>query len=235
MTEWKQGLSRRAALTGLGASFWAGRAAGQAPGYDYLFLDLAGAPRAQFVSHLRATARPRVQTAGGEVLGLFNPQLGWSSTEAAVLVRWTAPTAGRGAALETITRAPQVASFRAESLTPTVRPAASDRPAAGGIYVHRWFEVLSPNVAEFAELSVQGWRDFETRFEAKVFGLFQAPRTAEDERKGVTRLLLLTRYASHGVWEASRDPTTEAMQTFQRRQQLTRGSRGASSLLADLG
>ena len=40
------------------------------------------------------------------------------------------------------------------------------------------------------------------------------------------------RYASHGVWEASRDPTTDAMKSFQRRAQLTLSSRGCSTLLA---
>jgi len=42
---------------------------------------------------------------------------------------------------------------------------------------------------------------------------------------------LITRYADHGVWEASRDPTSEAMQIFARRQQLTRRSWAASTLL----
>jgi hypothetical protein len=101
--------------------------------------------------------------------------------------------------------------------------------------VHRWFDVATASVAEFVDLSGQGWRDFESRFATKIFGLFRAPRTAQDEQRGLTRLLLLTRYASHGVWEESRDPSTEAMGIFQRRQQLTKGSRAASSLLADLG
>ena len=33
-------------------------------------------------------------------------------------------------------------------------------------------------------------------------------------RPASSRLLLITRYGDHGVWEASRDPTTEAMQIF---------------------
>jgi hypothetical protein len=43
--------------------------------------------------------------------------------------------------------------------------------------------------------------------------------------------LLVTRYASHGVWEDSRDPSTTAMQTFARRAMLTLSTRAASTLL----
>ena len=82
---------------------------------------------------------------------------------------------------------------------------------------------------EFVELSTQGWRDFEVRFDASIYGLFEAGRTPDDLDLGVLRLLLITRYGDHGVWEASRDPTSEAMQAFARRQALTRYSIAASS------
>lgn len=236
----RSGPHRRRMLTaasGAAVLTVAGRAAAQpAPAaYDYLFLELgSGAARGPFVEALKTLARPRLEAAGGEVVGLFNPQLGWSSTEAAVLVRWRASGGDRAAALASITGAPQVTASRADRLTPTQRPALTDKPAAGGIYVHRWFEVPSASVAEFVTLSGEGWRDFEARFATKIFGLFTAARSAEDERRGLTRLLLITRYASHGVWEESRDPTTEAMATFRRRQQLTRSSKAGSSLLAEL-
>jgi hypothetical protein len=88
------------------------------------------------------------------------------------------------------------------------------------------------DVSEFIALSAQAWPSFETQFEAKIFGLFQADRTADDMAKGQVRLLLLTRYKDHGVWEASRDPTSDAMQIFARRQAITRWTRGCSTLLA---
>jgi hypothetical protein len=226
---------RRDVLTALGAStLVTTKSQAQSPvGYDYLFLDLSAGPRPAFVSHLKTVVKPLLDRAGGEVLGLFTPQLGWASTESALLIRWRGAMTGRAEALAAISRAPQVGSSRTDGLTPTLRPAASDRPGAGGIYVHRWFEVNSGSVAQFIELSGQGWKDFESRFATKIFGLFQTPRSAEDQRHGVTRLLLLTRYDSHAVWEASRDPTTEGMTIFQRRQQLTRGSKAASSLWTD--
>ncbi len=43
----------------------------------------------------------------------------------------------------------------------------------------------------------------------------------------------MTRYKDHGVWEASRDPTTEGMKTLMRRQAITRVTWAASTLLAE--
>jgi hypothetical protein len=122
---------------------------------------------------------------------------------------------------------------RAE-LKPTERPGPTDRPQPGGIYVHRWFVVESRSVPEFLALSVEGWRDFEVRFDTKIFGLFTAERSANDRQSGVTRLLLITRYGSHGVWEASRDPSTAAMAAFAKRQALTRDSWAASTLFVPI-
>jgi hypothetical protein len=99
------------------------------------------------------------------------------------------------------------------------------------VYVHRWFAVEAGAEDEFVQLSSQGWAHFETLFDARIFGLFRAETSEADRADGVTRLLLVTRYGDHGVWEASRDPTTEAMQIFIRRQQLTRRSWAASTRL----
>src|SRR5436189_2357249 len=122
--------------------------------------------------------------------------------------------------------APQVADVKTGWLTPTARPRTPDRLIPSGIYVHRWFEIKPSDREEFVRLSVEGWADFEKRFDAKIFGLLTAAAGPN------LRLLLLTRYGSHAVWEASRDPTTEGMRAFQRRAQLTLSSRGCSTLLA---
>jgi hypothetical protein len=106
-----------------------------------------------------------------------------------------------------------------------VRPRPEDHLIPGGTYVHRWFEIKPSDREEFVRLSVEGWADFEKKFDAKIFGLLAAAAGPN------LRLLLLTRYGSHGVWEASRDPTTEGMRAFQRRGQLTLSSRGCSTLL----
>jgi hypothetical protein len=201
--------------------------------YDYLFLTLkrAATPHVALAAHLRDVARPALTAAGGEIVGQFAPQLGWANDEAAVLARWS----GAPADLTSILASDPVESARLDRLTPTLRPADSDRLADGGIYVHRWFEVEAGAVDEFVTLSGEGWARFETLFDARIFGLLRAEPTPRDSEAGVARLLLITRYGDHGVWEASRDPTTEAMQIFARRQQLTRRSWAASTRLIGAG
>ena len=176
-----------------------------AAGYEYLFLTLARGP----ASHQVLADRLR-EAAGVGWVGQFAAQLGWAGNEAAVLLR--------GATVDPNALGPPlVVSARRERLTPTIRPGDADLLAAGGIYVHRWFEVEADTVDEFVSLSGQGWERFETLFDARIFGLFRADASEADRAAGVERLLLITRYGDHGVWEASRDPTTEAMQIFARR------------------
>jgi hypothetical protein len=233
---------RRLWLAGAGAmlisAYGVGAASGRTPPakdrtrmYDYLFFDLApsaeGAPAAALAQAARAALPPT-----GEILGLFTPQLGWRARQAALLVRWAQGAAGREAALTALGASPGVAGVVHDRLEPTLRPAAGDRPPPGGIYVHRWFVVETASVPEFLELSAQGWRDFEARFDTRIFGLFAAAQTEADAAAAVTRLLLVTRYGDHGVWEASRDPSTEAMAAFARRRRLTRDTWAASTLLS---
>lgn len=200
--------------------------------YDYLFLDLEASPGTPpsraYAEHVRAAG---VAEAGGEVLGLFTPQLGWHGRQAALMVAWGPDAPRRAETMAKLAKAPGVKESQAHRLSATARPAAGDRPQPGGIYVHRWFVIATPSLPEFVELSTTGWRDFEARFETKIFGLFTAGQTAQDKAAGQTRLLLCTRYRDHGVWEASRDPTTDAMAAFQRRQKLTLDTWAASTLL----
>jgi len=184
--------------------------------YSYAFLTLARVPTPHqaLAAHLRGVTG---------LVGQFAPQLGWANNEAAVLAREIEPGA--------LTVPNLVVQARIEQLTPTLRPANDDAPRPGGIYVHRWFEVDAGAAAEFIKLSGQGWQRFEAQFDTQIFGLFRAAPSPADREAGAQRLLLITRYADHGVWEASRDPTSEAMQIFARRQQLTRRTWAASTLL----
>jgi hypothetical protein len=192
--------------------------------YEIFQFQLTPAPgrqsQAAFAADLRGQGAASVRAAGGRPLGLFSSQLGWAASELALLVRWDQP--GRAdlaglAAVETVRR---------EALAPAIRPADGDGLKPGGIHVLRWFHVVPGSAEEFVRLSGEGWPDFETRFDAKVFGLFRAP-----DADGLARFLLVTRYGDHGEWERSRDPTTAAMQTFMRRQQLTVWTQAASTLL----
>ena len=62
-------------------------------------------------------------------------------------------------------------------------------------------------------------------------GLFFFLCTAQDLRESTGRLLLLTYYASHGVWEESREQTREPNGLFVQRHALTRSTIGRSSIL----
>lgn len=206
--------------------------------YDYLFLDLDDAkpgmtPARAFADAARGRATSLTE-AGGEIVGLFTPQLGWMGRQAALLVRWSPEARGRDSQVAALMRDGIIRGSQRTRLEPTSRPSATDRPQPGGIYVHRWFVVETQNVPEFLNLSVLGWRDFEVRFDTKIFGLFTAERSSKDRRSGVTRLLLITRYGDHGVWEKSRDPSTDAMAAFFKRQALTRDSWAASTLFMSI-
>jgi hypothetical protein len=190
--------------------------------YDYVTLTLKRVPTPHEALAARLRGLPH------EIVGQFSPQLGWANNEAAVLVRRPDSAPADPTALA----APDlIASAKVIGLTPTLRPSDDASPKPGGIYVHRWFEVDAGAADEFVELSGQGWQRFEAQFDANIFGLLRAPPSAADVEARIIRLLLLTRYADHGVWEASRDPTSEAMQIFARRAQLTRRSWAASTLL----
>jgi hypothetical protein len=198
--------------------------------YDYLCFALEpGRPvLTAFTSYIRDTAAPAIAAAGGALLGQFVGQLGFASNEVVLLLRW--PTAARDR-LREIDRAPGVVSMHPELLTPTVRPSDGEMVRQGGIHVHRWFSVDADRVDDFIALSNRAWQNFESSYETQIFGLFTAERTLQDLREGAGRLLLLTYYASHGVWEQSRDQTRDPNGLFVQRHALTRSTIGRSSLL----
>jgi hypothetical protein len=196
--------------------------------YDYLNLELG--PSRTAWEALRTRIETRVAPAlpaGGEVLGLFFPQLGFAANEAVLLVRWPDEArAGQG-----VVEIEGVQVRARDRLTATVRPAAGDVPRPGGVYVHRWFSVAPADVERFIDLSTQAWPSFEAGFAAHIFGLFRA---ADAAPHGEVRLLLLTRYADHGVWEASRRLPQGAREAVGARRELTASTIARSSLLLAL-
>ena len=198
--------------------------------YDYLTFTLErGRPAwTAFTAHIRDVAAPAIAAGSGEIVGLFQGQLGFSSNEAVLLLRW--PAAGRDR-LREIDRAPFVVTMHPEMLVPTVRPDDKALLRKGGIYVHRWFTVDADQVDDFVSLSNRAWANFEGSYQTQIFGLFTAERTVQDLREGTGRLLLLTYYASHGVWEESREQTRDPNGLFVKRHTLTRSTIGRSSIL----
>jgi len=191
--------------------------------YDYLTITLARGRQAWADFTAAARGVPGI-------IGLFQGQLGFGSNEAIVLLR-DAPDD----AIATLAAAPGVVGSRAEQLTPTVRPADGKALKRGGIYVHRWFTVDGDRTGDFVSLSNRAWENFEGSYDTEIFGLFTAALSDDDTRDGAGRLLLLTWYASHGVWEASRDQTRDPAGLFVQRHALTRSTIGRSSMTLDLG
>jgi hypothetical protein len=188
--------------------------------YRYFEVRLGRERTAQkaFADHIR-------RSLSEQVVALFSPLLGFASNEALVL---TTGAVDAGAVLN----APGVAGGHSDALSPTLRPTDGATPMAGGIYVHNWFTIDGNSFDEFVRLSGVAWPDFERRFDARIFGLFAAAASQEERATGARRLLLMTRYKDLGEWQASRDPTTEAMQVFARRRELTRVSLARACVLA---
>lgn len=156
-----------------------------------------------------------------EVVAVFSPLLGFASNDALVLAR-------AGAELG-------FAAHAVDRLTPTLRPTVDVLPESRGIYVHNWFTIDGGAVEEFVRLSGEAWPAFEGRFETKIYGLFLAAESETDRADGARRLLLMTNYRDLGEWQVSRDPTSEAMQIFLRRRELTRVSLARSCLVMPRG
>jgi hypothetical protein len=162
---------------------------------------------------------------GEPALGVFSPLLGYASNEALVLVDDRADP-------DAVLKGGGVMSVERHRLSPTLRPHQGAQPEGGGIFVHNWFTIDADGFDEFVRLSGEAWTDFETRFEAQIFGLFAVEPTAQERAAGARRLLLMTRYRDLGEWQTSRDPTSEAWKVFVRRRELTRQSLARACLLA---
>ena len=173
----------------------------------------------------RVLADQVYSTGGPGILGVFTPLLGFASNEALVL------TDDR-ASPDAVLKGSGVVAAERHRMSPTLRPHQEARPEPGGIYVHNWFNVDSEGFDEFLRLSGAAWPDFEGGFDAKIYGLFAIEPTVSEKADGSRRLLLMTRYRDLGEWQKSRDPTTEAMQIFLRRRELTRVSLARACLLA---
>jgi hypothetical protein len=107
-------------------------------------------------------------------------------------------------------------------LAPTVRPEGTAPCQMPGLYVFRFFEVASADVAEVAELSRQAWETFENAdsYQSAPQGLFRPV----DQRIDSGRMLLVTWYDGLESWQTSRAPDPAAVENFKRRRALTSGT-----------
>ena len=104
--------------------------------FQYLTFELKRGREAwaSFSADLREKTVAALAREGGEMCGLFAPQLGFASNEAVALVRGS-PDAQSAFASDAIVH------VQKDRLSPTVRPLDGQRLKEGGIYVHRWFTI----------------------------------------------------------------------------------------------
>src|ERR1051325_525827 len=167
--------------------------------YDYLGYSLprGRASWSEFAGVARGEIAQTLAGAQAELLALFSPQLGFASNDAVILVR----RSGEGD-LPKALLAPAGATLASHDLLePTVRPQDTDRLKGGGIYVHRCVTIDGDRSDDFVDLSNRAWTGFEGAYDTEIFGLFRARPNQEDTAKGAARLLLLTWYQNHAVWE----------------------------------
>ncbi len=109
--------------------------------------------------------------------------------------------------------------FELLALRATVRPHDDAPITRAGVYVFRFFDVRTPDMAEVAALSQAGWDTFERgeHYATEPMGLFRSA----DATAPAGRMLLLTWYDNFTSWERSRTPHPDATANFRRRLALT--------------
>jgi len=159
------------------------------------------------------------EQSGYSLYGLFFGLLGLASNELYLAaVREDSKTFSNGATpLSGLVESHDLSLQERYQLSPTVRPIEHTMRSRDGIYVFRWFDVLTRDVDKIVKLSDEAWGPFEGGFDSEVQGLFAESDRSHEQGK----MLLLTWYRDFSVWEASRRPAKEARERFRKRHDLT--------------
>jgi hypothetical protein len=164
-----------------------------------------------------------LETQGIRLYGIFAGLLGLATNEIYVVTYSPQPHS-----LQATVTAAGLELEASHEFLPTARPTEHAPLTKPGIYVFRWFKVKNTDVKAIVELSTTAWKSFEAGFQTQVQGLFAEPESAAV----FGQMLLITRYADLSVWEASRHPSDEARENFQRRHTLTIEAKPIATQLA---
>jgi len=186
--------------------------------YEYRRFKVAAGAWERCSERLRGEGGRIARASGGTLFGVWRGQIGLEANEGIALTAWPDEDALAVGSAALDGAFEEALESRAERLVATLRPADPSPPPRTGIYAFRFFSILDRDWPEFADLSLRAWPGFESSFDAQICGLFRSL----DVRPPDARVLLLTRYASLAVWEASRADTGRA--EFQRRHKLTRST-----------
>jgi hypothetical protein len=178
---------------------------------------------ARLLDHVNRTVIPDIEKQGITVFGVFQGLFGLASNE---LYLVTSSQAG-DCTPDLRIHHDGFEVVESISLIPTRRPTDHSRRTREGIYVFRWFDVMNRHIEEIADLSAKAWVTFEEGFDTQVQCLF----AQMDQNPERGRMLLITWYKDLWVWQESRQPSTEARENFQRRQQLILQARPVATRL----
>lgn len=145
---------------------------------------------------------PRINTAGGRLVGVFKPEAGLSRDHVVALAEWPDEPAATANAASLLAGIDGLTVERDEVWTPTLRPepGATIEPVEG-VFTHRWFDVADGDDDRFLELSAVGWSNWETSADNYVVGLW---RSHTPTAPGITRYWLMSWYRNLDAWERSR-------------------------------
>lgn len=186
--------------------------------YEYRRFKLAAGAWEHFSERLRGEGARAAEAKGGTLFGVWRGQIGLEANEGIALTAWPDEEALAAGAAALHGLFADALESRAERLVATLRPDQPTPPPRTGVYAFRFFSIVDDDWAEFADLSARAWPGFESSYDAQICGFFRSL----DVRPPDARVLLLTRYASLAVWEASRADIGRS--EFQRRQKLTRST-----------
>jgi hypothetical protein len=97
----------------------------------------------------------------------------------------------------------------------TVRPNEPEVIDYDGIYVIRWIRMLTSDIEEYTKLCLETWPRFETNSQARCYGIFRPV-----EHSKVSKMLMLTWYASLDDWEKSRQLDQADAEKWARRSEM---------------
>jgi len=131
--------------------------------YQVLLLKDSGRPSNQrLIAFLLGDVKERVEASGGVVFGVFGGLLGLATNEAYLVFSADQPLDFRHEFEQAGYQVKQGVQLNA-----TVRPLEHLPASRQGVYVFRWFDVISRDVEEIVALSAAAWPSFEADFDTQ--------------------------------------------------------------------
>jgi len=141
----------------------------------------------------------QIESSNGLCCGVFRGGMfGLATNQIAVLSAWKTDEVG-AATMADLARQNKWPINAQENLTQTVRPLQPQVIARRGIYVIRWIRLLARDIDEYTQLCLETWPRFEASTGSRCYGVFRPLEPSE-----VSKILMLTWYATLTDWEESR-------------------------------